>query len=391
MKGYDKIISSITSLSSIRMLIGATSTIYMLDSGVELYQIGIIKSMQAVVILLFGFFIGVISDRINRKYIHILAIFISFSWLFLFYLGGIYSSIFIFYIAEILNGISLCMMQNNTNGYLVEQFKEESKEDKLDGIFGKLSKWVFLGMAISSLIGGVSYYLFEEDSFLYTSLLMLALFICSIFYLPNGNVTFKASKKWLDKNEFHLIVKKFKKHKKSISAYILYGLLFQVIIQYWQVMVYDFDVINKNNYWLGLILCLLMLSQSAAGQIAEKIATIPKILLYVSTILVLFMLIASITFSAPIIYIIGLCIIMFSVRYISILVGAELQSDLKNRFRAKYDMILNSLLRIITAITLFIVGFLVDKFGAEIILYLGIILITINILIELFIIPKTKV
>lgn len=54
MKKYERIISSIASLSSIRMLIGATSTIYMIDSGVELYHIGMIKSMQAVIILVFG-------------------------------------------------------------------------------------------------------------------------------------------------------------------------------------------------------------------------------------------------------------------------------------------------------------------------------------------------
>lgn len=118
MKSYDKIIGSIASVSAVRMLIGVTSTVYMIDSGVGLYQIGMIKSMQAVVILLFGFLIGIISDRADRKYIHVAAILIAFAWLFLFYLGGIYSSLVIFYIAEFLNGISIILTviwSNNLN------------------------------------------------------------------------------------------------------------------------------------------------------------------------------------------------------------------------------------------------------------------------------------
>ncbi|MGQ8820980.1 MFS transporter [Bibersteinia trehalosi] len=382
MKKYERIISSIASLSSIRMLIGATSTIYMIDSGVELYHIGMIKSMQAVIILVFGLFIGIISDRVNRKNIHTIAIFFSFIWLYLFYLGGIYSSLSLFYLAEFLNGISLCMIQNNSSGYLVEQFKREDKTNELDSMFGKLNKWTFIGMSLASLIGGVLYYFFSQASFLYTSLLMLCLFIFSLYYLPRGE-EYNSSRKLIDKKEIRLIFRKISKHSRSILSYVSYGLFFQVIIQYWQVMVYDFELIAKNNYWLGLILCLLMLAQSVAGQAVERKIKISKFNLHVGSILNLIILILAVYYSMPVVYIAGLCFIMFSIRYISIVLGAELQSDLKNRFRSKYNMVLNSLLRIITAITLFIVGFLLDYFDIDIILYLGIGLISINVLLEL--------
>lgn len=382
MKGYEKIVSSIVSVSSIRMLIGATSTIYMLDNGVALYEIGMIKSVQAVVILLFGFFIGVFSDRVDRKSIHTIAILISFLWLLLFYLGGIYSSISLFYIAEILNGISLSMIQNNTNGYLVEQFKKDNRDEKLDKLFGQLSKLSFLGMAIASLVGGGVYYLLGSSSFLYTALLMLAVFILSLLLLPDGS-NLSVARKMIDRKEFYLVLRKINKHREIIFAYMLYGLLFQIIIQYWQVMVYDFEIIVKNNYWLGIVLFLLMLSQSFAGSVIERKFYVPRTVLYFGTILVLFALVLSISFSSPVIYIISLCSLMFSIRYISILTGVELQSDLKNRFRSKYDMVLNSILRIITAIMLFVVGFIVEHFGSVSILYLGIIMIGINVVVEL--------
>ena len=271
---------------------------------------------------------------------------------------------------------------------MVEQFKQESGEDKLDGLFGKLSKWNFLAMAVSSLIGGILYYRLKETAFLYTALLRSILFIGSAFYLPNGRATFNKSRKLLDKNEILLILRKFGKHRRAISVYIVYGLFFQVIIQYWQVMVYDFNLISENGYWLGFILCLLMLAQSAAGKVTEAKLNITGVILHFSAITVLCGLIAAVYYSFPVLYIIGLCLIMFAVRYVSIIVAAELQADLKNRFRAKYDMGLNSLLRMITAITLFVVGFLADAFGAVVILYLGIGLLTINLLTELFGVKK---
>lgn len=211
---------------------------------------------------------------------------------------------------------------------------------------------------------------------------MLAVFILSLLLLPDGS-NLSVARKMIDRKEFYLVLRKINKHREIIFAYMLYGLLFQIIIQYWQVMVYDFEIIVKNNYWLGIVLFLLMLSQSFAGSVIERKFYVPRAVLYFGTILVLFTLVLSISFSSPVIYIISLCGLMFSIRYISILTGVELQSDLKNRFRSKYDMVLNSILRIITAIMLFVVGFIVEHFGSVSILYLGIIMIGINVVVEL--------
>lgn len=94
-------------------------------------------------------------------------------------------------------------------------------------------------MSLASLIGGVLYYFFSQASFLYTSLLMLCLFIFSLYYLPSGE-EYNSSRKLIDKKEIRLIFRKISKHSRSILSYVSYGLFFQVIIQYWQVMVYDF-------------------------------------------------------------------------------------------------------------------------------------------------------
>lgn len=85
---YKRLILSEVSVSSTRMLIGASSTIYMIISGLSLYQVGIIKSFQALIILALGFIVGLISDRMDRKYLYVLAVFFSFIWLLLSYMAG---------------------------------------------------------------------------------------------------------------------------------------------------------------------------------------------------------------------------------------------------------------------------------------------------------------
>ncbi|MFK5288801.1 MFS transporter, partial [Glaesserella parasuis] len=112
MNNYEKIIASYVSTSSARMLIGASSTVYMLISNISLYQIGLIKSLQAIIILFLGFVIGIVSDRVERKKLYLIAIFLAVVWLLLFYIAGIIQSFEIFLLAEIFNAISLAIFQN---------------------------------------------------------------------------------------------------------------------------------------------------------------------------------------------------------------------------------------------------------------------------------------
>lgn len=74
MKLYEKIIASYVMTSATRMLIGAVSTVYMLVSDINLYEIGLIKSTQAILIFGLGFVVGIISDRLERKWLHITAL-----------------------------------------------------------------------------------------------------------------------------------------------------------------------------------------------------------------------------------------------------------------------------------------------------------------------------
>lgn len=373
MNNYKKLIFSIVS-SSTRMLIGASSAIYMVNHNADLYDIGLMKSIQAILILILGFVIGAISDRFNKKFIHLASIFFSILWLALLYIGGKKNNVEYFYVAEILNSISLALAQNNTNSYLVEVYKKDKPTDDISEAFGKLGKLEFISMSITSLVGGILYTHFEGNLFLYTSIRMVFILFMSKKHTPDLIACKGENKKIFRKQEFLLVFRKFNKFRLNIACYILYGVYFQLIIQYWQILSNEFNFVEDNKYILGVILFFMISVQSLSGFTIEK-----KIKLNPNTIHFMFMIsqvILTISFSLNqiILFIFGIVLSIFYIRYILIDTDAEIHKDLKSSFRAKYDMVLNSILRIITAMALLLFVYFSNKYGADIIIHIGLII-----------------
>lgn len=382
MKGYEKIIISMVSMSSVRMLIGAASTIYMVSAGVSLYEIGLIKSTQAVAMILLGFISGIFSDRLSRKNIYLSSILFSSIWLYLLFLAGIKKIVILFYLAEIVNAISLSLFQNNTNGYLIEQARKDTPQQELNELFGKFNKYSFFFMAIFSVIGGIVYNILYEHSFSVSASLMLLVFMLSIIYLPNIKERNK-SKKYLNKREFYLIARKMNKYKFSLSIFILYSLFFQIIIQYWQVLLIPFKITEGKEYILGIILFLMFLVQSLSGKCVEinfiKSKSLTRFYFSSTILLMIYSLYNDLFF----IFVLSLCVNLFLVRYTITQSAVILHKDLKNSFRSKYDMLVNFIIRILTALSLVTVGYISEKFGIDKILILGLFLSILTIFLSL--------
>lgn len=374
MLNYNKIITSLVAVSSTRMLIGASSTIYMLVSGLNLYDVGVIKSVQALVILFFGFFVGLISDRMERKWLQIIATLFATLWLFIFYLAGVEGSYQLFLLAEILNALSLAIYQNNTNAYLADQFYIDKPEGNLKEAFGKLGKQEFLFMAVLSLIGGGLYSLYKSDLFLAACLIMLLILFLSLFFLPQQPRKHKKQKMMIEKNEILIIFRKFARFKLEIIIFLLVGLYFQIIIQYWQPIVYKFELIKNNEYYLGVILFLMFLVQSMAGKMVESHSNFSlrnaAIIFLIGGVLSVFSFIVELS----LLYVVGLCISLFSIRFCIIRIDALIHSNLLSCLRAKYDMFLDTILRIATALSLLLVGFLSNLYSVNVINFIGVVI-----------------
>ena len=378
---YKRLILSEVSVSSTRMLIGASSTIYMIISGLSLYQVGIIKSFQALIILALGFIVGLISDRMDRKYLYVLAVFFSFIWLLLSYMAGNSNgnSFELFFLAELFNALSLCVFQNNNHGYLVDTYNSQFDDNDTKKIFGKKSYLEFLFMSIASVIGGVLYQILKSDLFLLTSIMMFIVFMLGTFYLPNCKTAIEnnPSSKIFDKKSFALIFEKFEFYKKSIFLFLIFSLYFQIIIQYWQIIIDIFDMVKSNESILGLVLFLMMLVQSFSGKILEKYNVFSDF--YILSIFFLGLLFCIISlqirgYLGLVLFVLGICANIFSIRYLVTATNSKIHANIPSCIRAKYDMVLNTVLRLLTASMLLLVGFISDKFGASVIVYFGLVL-----------------
>lgn len=127
---YKKMLSLDAYFEGGRMFVGATSVTYLLSAGLDITQISLLKSIQALTILFGEYPTGVIADRLGRKkslYLSLLSAILGFL---LFALG---SNFFAFTIAEILTALSLCFWSGAYEAYAIEVVEL----DKTDGLMDK--------------------------------------------------------------------------------------------------------------------------------------------------------------------------------------------------------------------------------------------------------------
>lgn len=363
MKNYEKLIFSMVAASSARMLIGSISVVFMLTAGISLAEIGIIKSSQAGLLLLFGFFSGFLSDRANRKSVYLFSVLFSALWLFTLYIAGQNSSFFLFFIAEVLNAISLSLFQNNSNGYLIEQFKEENKSNELNELFGKFNKYSFLFMAICSLIGGAIYDVLSAHLLLLSTFLMIMVWVCSFIFLPSNSYKTTIKREMISKLDLFILLKKFKQYRFDIFTAVIYGVIFQVIIQYWQVFLMPFNL--SKNILYGFVLFLMFIIQSLAGKSIENKKQCNPMKLHIGALISILSMIFASRLGYITLFILSLCLFVYFIRIIIIETGIKVHQDLKNRLRSKYDMSINFILRLFTMLSLLVSGILSEKWGAE--------------------------
>ncbi|MQL48271.1 hypothetical protein GEA64_10015 [Photorhabdus khanii] len=135
--------------NSLRMLIGATSSIYLLSKGVSLVDLGLMKTMQASVFFILDIPTSYLADRISRKYAIAISVFFGGAWL---VLTGVSSNLYGFYLAEFFNAISLTIIGGTYNSYLIDVYRSEGGKDT-HRILGINGKYHYMSMAIAAMIG----------------------------------------------------------------------------------------------------------------------------------------------------------------------------------------------------------------------------------------------
>jgi len=137
--------------SCIRMLIGAFSVIYLISTGVSVYQIGLLKSLQAAVIVFIDIPLSYVSDKYSRKFSIGLSIFFAAIWLLLTGLGHDFTD---FLIAEFFNALSLGLMSGAFSSYLIDVAQKKDPKKRYIPFLAHIKISVFF-MGLISLIGAI--------------------------------------------------------------------------------------------------------------------------------------------------------------------------------------------------------------------------------------------
>ncbi|NCT56483.1 MAG: MFS transporter [Legionella sp.] len=380
MKSYNKILFSMSAFSSVRMITGAISVIYMFTSGLGLDSIAYVKTLQAIVTLCFSLSVAKFMDKFNRKTIYITAMISSAIWLFILFLGGYFTQTLYFYIAEVFNAIALVIYNSIYNAYLLDEYYKVEKNKNFEHILGQYNNLSFLGMAIFAGAGSFAYEYLNEYLFLISSILMLIFIFHGLILLPvqysHFSKTDRLKKKLYRKGyETKLIIRKFLQLSPFIISLILVSIYYQLLIQYWQVLASTIPLVNNKPYILGAIFIISLFLQSLAGRLMKylDIRALPYSFIFI--IVGLVFLYCSLQFLNIYYMVIGLSLLFFNIRLNIILTNAKSHKNLTTQVRARFDSYLYTTTIVLTGLFLLLSGYLIQWHGISFLIYLGLMMI----------------
>jgi MFS family permease len=369
-----------SAFSSVRMITGAISVIYMFTSGLGLDSIAYVKTLQAIVTLCFSLSVAKFMDKFNRKTIYITAMISSAIWLFILFLGGYFTQTLYFYIAEVFNAIALVIYNSIYNAYLLDEYYKVEKNKNFEHILGQYNNLSFLGMAIFAGAGSFAYEYLNEYLFLISSILMLIFIFHGLILLPvqysHFSKTDRLKKKLYRKGyETKLIIRKFLQLSPFIIPLILVSIYYQLLIQYWQVLASTIPLVNNKPYILGAIFIISLFLQSLAGRLMKylDIRALPYSFIFI--IVGLVFLYCSLQFLNIYYMVIGLSLLFFNIRLNIILTNAKSHKNLTTQVRARFDSYLYTTTIVLTGLFLLLSGYLIQWHGISFLIYLGLMMI----------------
>lgn len=351
--------------TSVRMLVGAISAVYLFAQGVGIFDIGMIKTFQAAMILVLDIPLAYFADQKSRKLSIILASLFSIFWLFTM---GISETLGLFYLAEFFNSVSLALFGGAFISYLIDKNAEFDKsKQSIQKIIGKFYKYQHIGMTFFAIIGAFFITIDSSEIWFISCLLMILLVVISIPLLPNDSITSISQNK---KNIFNNVFNIFKdimcraEIKWVVLILILTMVYYQSVIQFWQLIIgIDEKTIIQEGYIYGIIFAMILLIQSLSGYVVEKYSK--KYIFYLVVFLTLMLF--PYTWFAKIDYFYAtsftIIVLFFIIRTLIITLQATLHENITAEFRATYDSVISTIVRIILLIMLPSLGFMTDEFG----------------------------
>ncbi|WP_375640621.1 MFS transporter [Bartonella sp. AA168HLJHH] len=342
--------------NGIRILTGAFIVFYMLEKGLTLIDIGIIKSFQAFIMMVTDIPLGYFADRKSYKISIVLAAAFAATWLFLM---GFSTSFYGFLLAETFNALSLTLIAGAYNALLVQYAKAKVTSTKK--VLGSSSQYNYIGMFIFSLIG--AYFADYSSQYIWyiAAFLMLMTTLFGLFFLDD----LKGEKKPNKANSLICEAKEMLSifiKVPYISLCFYFSLIFfNIFSQYWQWIFKDHNI-NVTYFDLGVTFSLILFSQLLASLLFIKLSE------RVNFILLLFLsasLIFTVAFFEPRkeMAVILVCMIFYLIKYTYLRVEVVLHDSISDYFRATYESFLSTVGRFSLLVFFYMSAYMVNIFG----------------------------
>lgn len=321
--------------SGVRMLIGAYSVIYMLQNGLSVSQVGLLKTFQGIIIVFLDIPLSYFSDRYSRKFSISVSILFSSAWLLTM---AVADNFWFFMLAELFNALSLGMMSGTFDSYLYDHSKNENNNISSQKIFSLYYKYQFMFMGVTSLIGATAYFYIGKSSIFISALFMFMIFLMSAF-LPSDR-QFKSE----EKSKFFSFTMLCNSIRQvfagrtgllTLLTVIISSFFLQSLIQYWQVIAGQDLPEDGQAIILGIVFFLIMLAQSATGFVTETLPSSSNARFhFIFFLLVIISSVSSLYFNNIYMSAFFLCIIFFYINFVQIISYARMVSHTESSLRS---------------------------------------------------------
>lgn len=368
-------------------LYGSIYIAFMRSANLSMFQISNLFSIEQILLAIFDYPTGTISDKIGRKKI---ASYGFITWgisLLIFAYSKHYTY---FLISMILMALGLALISGAPGAWLVDHMIQDGVYEERTKIFPQIQTIISLFAVIASIF---SYFFIDVSN----SLPIIVAGLISIFtgfysYFAGednyGNSKHPSLLKTLNEN-----LKDFLKDKRMILLTIkklLSYVSFVVFVLYWQI--YVTEIIELEAKFLPIFLILFMFSLTAGNYLSSRIAN--KLENYYVSIVGL--IVSAVGFA---LLIIGDNLVTFIIGSILIEVGFGIEQAMtptwtmeyiKSEVRASYSSIFSTIQSIFGFFIINLIGFFFELAGLNIVWLLGIVVIFLEIGIVLLFVKKYK-
>ncbi|WP_208440749.1 MFS transporter [Bartonella raoultii] len=342
--------------NGIRILTGAFIVFYMLEKGLTLIDIGIIKSFQAFVMMVTDIPLGYFADRKSYKISIILAAAFAATWLFLM---GISTSFYGFLLAELFNALSLTLIAGAYNALLVQYAKTKCTSTKK--VLGHSSQYNCIGMLLFSLIG--AYFADYSSQYIWyiSAFLMMMTTIFGLFFLDDLKGEKKTKQAKFLISEIREMLSIFIKVPYISLCFYFSLIFFNIFSQYWQWIFKDYNI-NVTYFELGIVFSLILLSQLLASFLFTKLSEKTN---FVLLLLLSAAMILTVAFFEPKkeIAVILVCMIFYLIKYTYLRVEVALHDSISDSLRATYESFLSTVGRLSLLVFFYLSAYVVNIFG----------------------------